>query len=572
MRYDISLKSPLSHLINIEVGCKTTQKSVIFYLPIWRPGRYEAAHYAKNIQKIEFRGDDGSVLNYRKLNHSSWEVHNPNQQKILVSYTYYAHQMDAGNSWYSDEQLYLNFINCLLYVKDQLDEPCLVKLNIPDTWKIACALDHIDGTLKASNYYHLVDCPMIASPTISEVAYKSYGVPFKIWWQGRSNLNKDQLVRDFKKFSDCQIALFNEFPDNQYYFLNQFVPYKFYHGVEHGSSTVICIGPASELNSEELYNELIGVSSHELFHAWNIIKIRPKELMPYKFDEPANFSTGFVAEGFTTYYGDLMLKRSGVRPLKWYLTELSKLLTRHFHNYGRFHNSVINSSIDLWVDGYQASAPHKKSSIYVEGALIALCLDLKIRLKHHQTKSLDDVMRILWSDYGKTGIGYSDQDIVKVCERVFDASLADFFTEHVYGTANKWELLQELFLEFGLYLMREPNAKSFEGLTGAKVLASGGKFIIAAIEPESIAEEHLSLRDEVIHINGEPLTDELIKTVRSISSLTIIRNGEDLGIQLAANDNRYWQPIRVMLTPEPTNLQASNLESWLDDHLMDAND
>src|SRR5690606_21236898 len=112
-----------------------------------------------------------------------------------------------------------------------------------------------------------------------------------------------------------------------------------------------CLGPGEKLHEDELYSQLLGVSSHELFHAWNIIKIRPKELSPYRFDKEVAFPTGYVAEGFTTYYGDLFLVRSNVFDHDTYFKELNLLFKRHYSNFGRLNYSLINSSIDLWVDG-----------------------------------------------------------------------------------------------------------------------------------------------------------------------------------------------------------------------------
>ena len=96
------------------------------------------------------------------------------------------------------------------------------------------------------------------------------------------------------------------FPTEDYHFLYQFLPYQAYHGVEHYNSTVIALGPADQVIEDSgLYYEFLGVSSHELFHTWNIIRIRPQEMMPYDYTRENYFPTGFLAEGATTYYGDL---------------------------------------------------------------------------------------------------------------------------------------------------------------------------------------------------------------------------------------------------------------------------
>ena len=129
-----------------------------------------------------------------------------------------------------------------------------------------------------------------------------------------------------------------------------------------------------------LYSELLGVSSHELYHAWNIKTIRPKAMHPYRFREENYSRLGYIYEGVTTYMGDLYLLKSGVFTLSEYLKELEQQFQRHFDNPARFYTSVGDSSFDTWLDGYISGAPGRKLSIYVEGCLLAFVTDFMIRL------------------------------------------------------------------------------------------------------------------------------------------------------------------------------------------------
>lgn len=148
---------------------------------------------------------------------------------------------------------------------------------------------------------------------------------------------------------------------------------------------MIVLGPDDE--GEGLYTDLLGVSSHELFHAWNIIRIRPQELLPYDFTKENYFTTCFVAEGVTTYYGDLFLRRSGIFDDVAYYRELQVYMKRHFENNRDAQQSLAESSWDLWLDGYEKGIPKRKVSVYHKGALVALILDITIR-KNHQHKNL----------------------------------------------------------------------------------------------------------------------------------------------------------------------------------------
>jgi predicted metalloprotease with PDZ domain len=133
---------------------------------------------------------------------------------------------------------------------------------------------------------------------------------------------------------------------------------------------MIVLGPDDE--GEGLYADLLGVSSHELFHAWNIIRIRPKEMLPYDFTKENYFRTCFVAEGCTTYYGDLFLKRAGVFNDETYIKELQVYMKRHFENSAHATQSLTDSSFDLWLDGYEKGIPNRKVSVYHKGALVGI--------------------------------------------------------------------------------------------------------------------------------------------------------------------------------------------------------
>lgn len=564
MHYHIEPDKPLTHLLNITLSLETNGESyIVLKLPFWRPGRYEAANYSKNIQKIDFLNERGELLKYVKSDSSTWKV--KCDGKILVAkYTYFAYRMDAGNSWYGEDQIYINFINCMLFNENRIMSPCEVSIKLPGNYEIACGLKNNNNCLHASSYYELADSPLIASNTLQRISFLSHNVPFEICIQGDHKIDVQKLIKDFKKFTDYQIELMGQFPEKNYFFLNQFTDYKHYHGVEHANSTVICIGPSADLTKQELYSELLGVSSHELFHAWNIIKIRPKELMPYDFGKPPVFSTGFVAEGFTTYYGDLFLVKSGVFNSGWYFHELNKLLKRHYHNLGRLNNSVINSSIDLWVDGYQPSAPHKKSSIYAEGAINALSLDLLIRNNTKDNKSLDDVIVTLWEEFGKTGIGYSVQDIVTICETAAGIDLANYFEDYVFGTNDSYQLLNSLLSHVGCKIGLEENKSILEGGLGIKYIIQENIAHIAQTYPDSKAENYLSVGDKIKTINGTKVTNDLLAEL-SYGKLffEIEREHKLKTLEVEITANRYYPIPEIQKLANVSQNQEASFQKWL---------
>ena len=181
-------------------------------------------------------------------------------------------------------------------------------------------------------------------------------------------------------------------------FIFQITPYKSYHGVEHTKNTVLLLGPAEDI-MDERYEDLLGVCSHELYHTWNIKAIRPKEMLPYNYTKENYFRTGFVAEGVTTYMGDLMLYNSSVFNWDEFIKTQNQNLERHLMNYGRFNLSVADSGFDNWLDGYKIGAPDRKVSIYPDGALCMLMIDLEIIHNTNGKSSLHTVMKDLYNNF-----------------------------------------------------------------------------------------------------------------------------------------------------------------------------
>ncbi len=482
MHYRLSADPELPHYIAVEAElAQVTPGSVIeLQLPAWRPGRYELQHFAKNIQRFTVTDETGHPLPFRKITKDRWRVITKTGTTVIAKYNFYSllpttYQLNAGSSFIDESLLYVNPVNLCLYAEGHINDPCTLDVHIPRHWTVACGLKRIDDAtdisgpvrLQAADFYELVDCPLLAAPSLQHIQYDIQQTQFHVWIQGgwRTDgtpaFDADRIVDDFTRFSAQQIALYGEFPEGDYHFLTLVLPVAYYHGVEHRNSTVLVLGPADE--GAGLYNDLLGVASHELFHAWNIIRIRPTELLPYDFTRENYFDTCFVAEGVTTYYGDLMLRRSGVFDDDAYLKELQVIVKRHFENNGRAFQSLTESSWDLWLDGYEKGVPDRKVSVYHKGAIAALILDLRIRRLTNHAQSLDDVMRQMWIRFGKPFIGYTLDDYRTVAESVAGERLTDYFNLCIFGNSALEEPLNELLAWVGLQVVWEAPTADLPG-------------------------------------------------------------------------------------------------------------
>ena len=373
MKYTITYYKPENQYIKISAKFEVSQSKTILTFPNWRPGRYELGNFAKNIIQFKVLNESGQKIDFIKTSINTWQVNTENCKNIEVCYQYYSAELNAGSTFMDDQQLYVNPVNCLVYIEDQQNLPCQLDLDIPSSFKIACGLPFEENKLETIDFHTLVDTPFICSPTLKKYHYKVKDYDFYLWFQGDISIEWPRVKNDFIKFTRTQINNFGSLPVTDYHFIYQITPYKSYHGVEHRNSTVIALGPTYDLMGK-LYNDFLGISSHELYHTWNIKNIRPIEMLPYQYEKENYSELGYVAEGVTTYLGDLYLSASKVKPWEWYKAEFETLLQRHFNNFGRFNYSVAESSIDTWLDGYVKGVPNRKTSIYNEGALFAFLL------------------------------------------------------------------------------------------------------------------------------------------------------------------------------------------------------
>lgn len=510
MHYKISSSNPQSHYFDILLEISEISKPTIeLNLSTWRPGRYELGNFAKNIKKVQVFNQDKQLLNYTKTNSHTWLIETNGAKHITVSYSYYTFEINAGNCFVDENQFYINPVHLCMYDNTRISQKHTIELEVPNSYKIVTSLPLNNKTLTATNFDELADSPIIASNSIKSDSYTINGTIFWLHFNGECRPDFEKIKTDFIKFTQTQLNFWGDIPVKEYHFIFQILPFKFYHGVEHQNSTVIAIGPGYNLNSKSVYEDVLGVSCHELFHTWNIKYIRPKEMLPYNFKEENYARTGFVYEGFTTYYGDLLLLTSGVFNNQQYFETLEERLNKHFNNYGRFNLSVADSSYDTWLDGYVPGAPYRKTSIYDEGNLIAFMLDVIIFKNSNHTKGLKDVCVELYNEFGKKQIGYTESDIQTICEKMAGISLNSFFQNYVFGTQDYNIPLTECFNYLGIEFIKQSNPIVSENQFGFKTIDFMLNRKISLIAPNSPAWNlGLSIGDEIIAVNGYTLKND----------------------------------------------------------------
>lgn len=511
LHYLLYQKNPASHYIYIDLTVDNiTSEKTQLQLPAWRPGRYELGNFAKNIKRVDVFNEKGETVSYTKLNKDLWEIDSKNCQSLKITYSYYAAEMTAGSCFADSSQIYVNPVHCCMFLPDRTNEEHRIELKIPDNYTIATSLKKNNNSIIAPDLEELLDSPFIASATLQSEVYTVNNISFHLHFNGECRPDFKKIKSHFESFTKQTVNFWGDFPYDEYHFLFQVLPYKFYHGVEHKKNTVIAIGPGYALNEGATYEDVLGVSCHELFHVWNVKTIRPAEMLPYDYTKENYARTGYVYEGFTTYYGDKLLLSSHVFSLQEYFDTLQIRLHKHFHNFGRYNLSVADSSWETWLDGYVPGAPYRKTNIYDEGNLIALMLDVKILKATHTTKSLRDVCVLLYERFGKKQIGYQEKDILQLVNEVSGSDFSEFFKNYVY-TANDYEVpLQSCFQDLGIELIKEKNPLDCEHSYGFKCIENGNFSKITLVAPYSPAwKAGLFAGDEIMAINNMMLKNNL---------------------------------------------------------------
>lgn len=566
LHYQFSGKNPNRQILQIRFTIKQNkQEKFRLCLPMWRPGRYEMGNFAKNLMYVNAFSKDGAALKIEKIAIHEWEVEALQQDEVVIEYGYYAAVLNAGSTWLHADQMYVNPVNCCMYLPDRMDEKCSISIEVPENYEIAIDQRSAEnGTYEFASFDRLADTPFIASPGLRRVDFTELGHRFHLWFQGTEELQEERLLQDFALFCKEQISTMGDLPARDYHFMYQISADKSYHGVEHLYSTVIALGPRKDLFGETIYEELLGVSSHELFHAWNVKWIRPASMLPYRFNEENYSRLGWIYEGVTTWYGDMFLYRSGAFNFNQFLKTFNEKLRRHFSNYGRFNLSVADSSFDTWLDGYVPGAPHRKTSIYTEGSLITFMLDSRMRAYNSDAKSFDDAMRVLLAE-AKKGEGYTFESLIQAFDSIGPHDHADFLSNYAAGTHDFEPELRKALRRIGLDIRVTLDFSAVEHAFGLRLNVNGAQAEVVLVAPASPAEEAgLSTGDILIALDGIRWDLALMPQFlpEEKHKITFFRSGYLKMTELQCNSEKYFRSASVCLLENATDEQKQAFKAW----------
>ena len=445
IRYTITPSNPAAHLFRVSCTVATPDPAgQRFSLPVWIPGSYMIREFARNIVTITAEAD-GEAVRLDKLDKNTWQAAPVGPGKaITLSYDVYAWDLSVRAAHLDPTHGFFNGTSVFVAVHGQTDRPCRVDIDAPQgkackDWRVATALSPLPGDkggktrhartggfgpYLAADYDELVDHP-VEMGSFTHAEFDVGGVHHEFVITGRHDCDTARLCADVGRICAWQIELFGRpAPVDRYLFMTMVVG-DGYGGLEHRASTALLASrkdlpwPGMQ-GLPDGYKTFLGLCSHEYFHTWNVKRIKPAAFVPYDLDRENYTRLLWAFEGFTSYYDDLALARSGVIGPEDYLGLLGKTIANVLRGSGRHKQSVAESSFDAWTKYYRQdeNAPNAIVSYYAKGALIALALDLQLREASHGKVSLDDVMRLLWQRHGQTGVGVAEDGLFELVAEV----------------------------------------------------------------------------------------------------------------------------------------------------------
>ena len=570
--YTLSMPEPWTHYYHVTQTIKgERKKSIDFVMPVWIPGSYKVREFSKNVEEFKAHSEKSDNLKWEKIDKNSWRVYTNKANEVTISYKVYAFVKSVRNSFLDDSHGFVSPPDVFMYVEKLKNRPATLVIDPYDEFLIiSTGLEKSPGSKNSyivPDYDVLVDSPIeIGNQTIFE--FEVEGVPHEIAFYGKGNYDSS-AVDEVKRIVEATAKLFGEIPYKRYLFIVHLTK-SASGGLEHLNSQVLRMGrwnfqPASRRGR---WRSLV---AHEVYHLYNVKRIRARELGPFDYTRENYTTLLWVMEGFTSYYSGRILLNAGFISPKKYQSNMASHMRKISNTIGNRYQSAAEASFDTWIRYYRRNenSPNRDMSYYDKGKLLGMLLDLEIRNSSGNKKTLDDVMRRLYSEYyKKKQRGFSEAEFKKELERAAGINFSDFFVRYVHGTEE---------VDYGKYLsyagleietLEAPSLSEKGAFLGTRVSESSGKLKITQVLRDSPAWNYgLNVNDEIIAVDG--LRVGLADYTKAISAM---KPGDKVVITISRDD--WLREIDVVIsessdksyyifqTEEPTELQKAVYESY----------
>lgn len=546
--YTVSMSKPSTHLLEVEMRLKWNRMpdQAELKMPVWTPGSYLIREYARHVQDFAVKDGSGKALGWRKINKNTWQIDSKGVGELVATYRVYSNELTVRTNELNDEHAFWNNAALLMFPKGQLSAPSTVKVNPFGNWKVATGLPPVAGqanTFRAPNFDVLYDSPFEAS-NFNEISFDVLGKPHRVVVTGEGNYDLNAIARDSAKIFEEGYKIFGELPYENYLII---VNTRGGGGLEHLNSTALQwnrfgFKPAAR------YRAFLSLVAHEVFHLWNVKRLKPDALGPFDYENENYTKLLWVAEGTTSYYEGVLLRRAGISSDREILNAKAGTITALQNRPGRFETSLEEASMDAWIKYYRQdeNSINNQISYYDKGEIVSMMLDVTIRTASNGAKSLDDVMRYLYDEFYKKNRNFTPADFQKASEMMAGRSLQDFFDKYVAGEAeiDYAGILSGIGLKVDV---SQPGRN--RAYIGADTAESNGQLTIRSVPAGTPAyEQGLNTGDQIVAIDGYRASSQFLQsylgekkpgdTVR----LTLFRHDRirDLNFVLGANTRQEY--------------------------------
>jgi len=567
--YNISFENPVHHEAFIKINFpELGNKSLSLMMSRSSPGRYALHEFAKNIYNLKATNSKGENLKVDRPDPYSWEIKG-HDGTVNLSYTLFANRADGTYSQVDETHAHLNIPATFMYAKDLEDRPIEINFNTPKNlnWKIATQLKEMNpDTYYAPNLYYFMDSPIeISDFDLREFEIEGQTIRFALHHQGNAE-EFNQYFEQVKRVVEQEKEVYGELPNydyGTYTFLACYMPNVSGDGMEHRNSTVLT--DLESLANGGMKNN-IGTVSHEYFHSWNVERIRPLSLEPFDFSKTNMSGLLWFAEGFTSYYTNLILHRAKIISAEKYVESLNGTFNYVWNSPARAYFNPIEMSYQApFVDAATSVDPVNRENTFISyysyGSVLGLALDLSLREKG---KTLDDFMKLMWLKYGKTEIPYTLQDLQKSLGTFSGEKFATaFFDNYIYKS--EMPDYKKLFDLVGLSIIQKKNEAYF----GAS-LKNGENSVIISGNPSNNSPAYnaqLSYGDEIKSIDTTIIGNQddwntIVKNKRPGDEVEIryIRNGIERKTSLTFSEDQTYY---ISINKNADKAAIERRQNWL---------
>lgn len=568
IRYTLRFPAPHTHYVEVEAVYPTGGRpEVDLFMAVWTPGSYLVREYERHVENVTASGPGGARLGVAKTRKNRWRIQTGGAPSVTLNYRVYGREMTVRNNWIEAGFAMINGAPTFITLADRTPRPHEVRVELPAGWRTAATpLMPVPGaanTFRAADFDELVDSPMIAgTPVIREfeVAGKKH---YLVLEGDPSFFDADRAAADAKKIVEAGGAVMGRYDYPHYYFLTLVTDSG--GGLEHKNSTMLMAGRYTTRNHRS-YHGWNGLVAHEYFHNWNVKRLRPIELGPFDYENEVHTRGLWIAEGFTDYYGGLLLPRAGLSTRDEYLDDLSNQIEAVQNTPGRLVTPVGSASFDTWIKQYRPDENTANTSVnyYPKGAVIAFLLDAKIRMATGGAKSLDDGVRLAYQRYSGEK-GYTLDEFYQTMSEVAGVDLAPWFHE-VVDTTHELDYSEAL-AYFGLRF-RPVETKNARAWLGMNTRTDNGRLIVTQVRRGTpVYDAGLNVDDEIlaiddVRVRADGLTSRL-EQYKPGDTVTLLVARRDrltrLPVTLGAEPGRPW---RLEVAPEATPEQKARFASW----------